>query len=79
MNHKEIFDNIKKIIFKIKKNLTCNISEEDNLADDLGLSSFEMLIFVQNLNSKLKINISDKDIRENLKIQNLINFILKLK
>jgi len=77
MKKKEVFENIGEAIIAVKPNFVGGLSEEDNIYDDLGLSSFDILVFIHDLSSRLNVNISDTDIRENLKIKNLMNLIIR--
>lgn len=77
--HNEIFEYVKVIILKIKPSIHKEISEEDDIVENLGFSSFEVYVLLYNLETELKIIIPNHDIVNNTKIRDLLNLIAQYK
>lgn len=69
-----MFEQVKEILAKYVSPDT-PITENSALTSDLGLSSFDLVEIVTDFEDEFDIEISDRDIRKLIKVQDIIDYI----
>ncbi|WP_045433800.1 acyl carrier protein [Metamycoplasma canadense] len=67
--------NFKELVFKELKKLTKKSFDLDTKIKDLNIDSLDLVLLVSELESKLKIEISDDELMELKTINDIINII----
>ena len=69
-----MFEQVKEILAKYVSP-DIEITENSTLTSDLGLSSFDLVEIVTDFEDEFDIEISDRDIRKLIKVQDIIDYI----
>lgn len=68
-----MLEKVKKILLRYTQNL--DIQEQSVLAVDLGLSSFDVVEIVADFEEEFKIEISDRDIGEFVRVDDILKYL----
>ncbi len=75
----EIFKKLKSILLNIKPNIDINVLHNNTMIKDLGLSSFEIFVFIHDVEIEFKIEIAEQNIHNNFNLEDMINMIMQNK